>query len=83
MNNTEGIKKYIDKYKQEYLCHGDLHFENIIHHKSKIYFIDLDYVCVSAKGYDIAMLIYQEKMSKKEDFDKVEEKVIEFILNRC
>ena len=66
MNNTESIKKYIDKYKQDYLCHGDLHFENIIHHKNKIYFIDLDYVCVSAKGYDIAMLIYQEKMSKKE-----------------
>ena len=66
INKTEGIKKYIDKYKQDYLCHGDLHFENIIHHKSKIYFIDLDYVCVSAKGYDVAMLIYQEKMSKKE-----------------
>lgn len=66
ISNTEGIKKYIDKYRQDYLCHGDLHFENIIHHKGKIYFIDLDYVCVSAKGYDIAMLIYQEKISKKE-----------------
>ena len=66
IDNAENIKKYINKYKQNYLCHGDLHFENIIHHKRKIYFIDLDYVCVSAKGYDIAMLVYQEKISKKE-----------------
>ena len=66
IDNTEGIKKYINKYKQNYLCHGDLHFKNIIHHKNAIYFIDLDYVCVSAKGYDIAMLVYQERVSKKE-----------------
>ena len=66
IDNAENVKKYINKYKQNYLCHGDLHFENIIHHKGKIYFIDLDYVCVTAKGYDIAMLIYQERISKKE-----------------
>ena len=59
-------KEEINKYKQNYLCHGDLHFKNIIHHKNAIYFIDLDYVCVSAKGYDIAMLVYQERVSKKE-----------------
>ena len=31
--------------------------------KKSIYFIDLDYICVSSRGYDIAVLAYQEKLS--------------------
>ena len=65
LNHEEDISKYINLYKQENLCHGDLHFKNMILSKKNIYFIDLDYICVSSRGYDIAVLAYQEKLSLK------------------
>ncbi|MDC0861171.1 phosphotransferase [Alphaproteobacteria bacterium] len=64
LNNSENIKNYINIYNQEYLCHGDLHFNNIIKKKNKFFLIDLDYICMSSRGYDIAMLAYQEELSK-------------------
>lgn len=64
LNNSENIKNYINIYNQGYLCHGDLHFNNIIKKKNKFLLIDLDYICMSSRGYDIAMLAYQEKLSK-------------------
>ena len=65
LNHAEDINRYINLYKQENLCHGDLHFKNMILGKKSIYFIDLDYICVSSRGYDIAMLAYQEKLTLK------------------
>lgn len=65
LSNKKYLSKYIDKYTQKYLCHGDLHLNNIIMKKNKIFLIDLDYICISSRGYDIAMLAHLEKLSKK------------------
>ena len=65
-NKINELKKYIDVYLQNKICHGDLHLGNIFINKNKFYFLDWDYYVLSSSGYDLAMFAYLEKLSKKQ-----------------
>ena len=65
-NKINELKKYIDVYQQNKICHGDLHLGNIFLNRNKFYFLDWDYYVLSSSGYDLAMFAYLEKLNKKQ-----------------
>ena len=65
-NNIKKLEKYIKLYPQNKVCHGDIHFGNIIISKERLYFLDWDYSLISCTGYEIAMFAYLEKLNPKE-----------------
>jgi hypothetical protein len=65
-NKINELKKYLDVYLQNKICHGDLHLENIFLNRNKFYFLDWDYHVLSSSGYDLAMFAYLEKLNKKQ-----------------
>ena len=65
-NKINELKKYIDVYLQNKICHGDLHLGNIFLNRNKFYFLDWDYYVLSSSGYDLAMFAYLEKFNKKQ-----------------
>ena len=65
-NKINELKKYIDVYLQNKICHGDLHLGNIFLNRNKFYFLDWDYYVLSSSGYDLAMFAYLEKLNKKQ-----------------
>lgn len=65
-NKINELKKYLDVYLQNKICHGDLHLENIFLNRNKFYFLDWDYYVLSSSGYDLAMFAYLEKLNKKQ-----------------
>ena len=60
------LKRYLNIYNQNKICHGDLHLGNIIINKNRFFFLDWDYFVLSSYGYDLAMFAYLEKLSKKQ-----------------
>ena len=60
------LKNYLNVYRQNKICHGDLHLGNIIIKKNKFFFLDWDYFVISSYGYDLAMFAYLEKLSKRQ-----------------
>jgi len=67
INNKIGkLKKYIEVYDQNKICHGDLHLENIFIKKNRFLFLDWDYFILSSSGYDIAMFAYLENLNEKQ-----------------
>ena len=60
------LKNYLNIYRQNKICHGDLHLGNIIINKNKFFFLDWDYYVLSSSGYDLAMFAYLEKLNKKQ-----------------
>ena len=60
------LKNYLNVYRQNKICHGDLHLGNIIINKNKFFFLDWDYFVLSSYGYDLAMFAYLEKLSKRQ-----------------
>ena len=60
------LKNYLNAYRQNKICHGDLHLGNIIINKNKFFFLDWDYFVLSSYGYDLAMFAYLEKLSKRQ-----------------
>ena len=70
INNKIGkLKKYIEVYDQNKICHGDLHLENIFIKKNRFLFLDWDYFILSSSGYDLAMFAYLENLNKKQIYD--------------
>ena len=65
-NNIKKIEKYINRYPQNKVCHGDIHFGNLLASKEKYYLLDWDYSLISCLGYDIAMFAYLEKLNQKQ-----------------
>ena len=57
---------YIESYSQNKICHGDLHFSNILVSEGKLYLLDWDYRIKSSLGYELAMFSYLEKFNKNE-----------------
>ena len=43
---------------QDYMCHGDFHFENIIRSNNRYFVVDLGTLCRGPKEYDIANTVY-------------------------
>ena len=67
INNKIGkLKKYIEVYDQNKICHGDLHLENIFIKKNRFLFLDWDYFILSSSGYDLAMFAYLENLNEKQ-----------------
>jgi len=64
--NIKKLENYINKYPQNKICHGDIHFQNLIISKKKLLLIDWDYIIKSSLGYDISMFSYLEKFNKRE-----------------
>ena len=64
--NIKNLEKYIKIYPQDRICHGDIHFGNIITSKEKLYLLDWDYSLISCTGYEIAMFSYLEKLNQKQ-----------------
>tara|TARA_B100001059_G_scaffold28865_1_gene23371 strand:+ start:462 stop:1214 length:753 start_codon:yes stop_codon:yes gene_type:complete len=64
--NIKNLEKYIKIYPQDKICHGDIHFGNIITTKENLYLLDWDYCLISCTGYEIAMLSYLEKLNQKQ-----------------
>ena len=60
------LNNYLNAYRQNKICHGDLHLGNIIINKNKFFFLDWDYFVLSSYGYDLAMFAYLEKLSKRQ-----------------
>ena len=60
------LKNYLNAYRQNKICHGDLHLGNIIINKNNFFFLDWDYFVLSSYGYDLAMFAYLEKLSKRQ-----------------
>ena len=60
------LKNYLNIYRQNKICHGDLHLGNIIINKNKFFFLDWDYYVLSSSGYDLAMFAYLEKLNNKQ-----------------
>ena len=60
------LKNYLNAYRQNKICHGDLHLGNIIINKNNFFFLDWDYYVLSSSGYDLAMFAYLEKLNKKQ-----------------
>ena len=65
-NNIGKLKKYIEVYDQNKICHGDLHLENIFIKKNRFLFLDWDYFVLSSSGYDLAMFAYLENLNEKQ-----------------
>jgi thiamine kinase-like enzyme len=65
-NNFKKLEKYINRYPQNKVCHGDIHFGNLLVSKGKYYLLDWDYSLISCLGYDIAMFAYLEKLNQKQ-----------------
>ncbi|MDC0967797.1 phosphotransferase [Alphaproteobacteria bacterium] len=65
-NNFKKLEKYINRYPQNKVCHGDIHFGNLLASKEKYYLLDWDYSLISCLGYDIAMFAYLEKLNQKQ-----------------
>jgi thiamine kinase-like enzyme len=65
-NNFKKLEKYINHYPQNKVCHGDIHFGNLLVSKEKYYLLDWDYSLISCLGYDIAMFAYLEKLNQKQ-----------------
>lgn len=65
-NNFKKLEKYINRYPQNKVCHGDVHFGNLLVSKEKYYLLDWDYSLISCLGYDIAMFAYLEKLNQKQ-----------------
>jgi thiamine kinase-like enzyme len=63
-NNIKKIEKYINGYPQNKVCHGDIHFGNLLASKGKYYLLDWDYSLISCLGYEIAMFAYLENLIK-------------------
>ncbi len=64
--NIKKLESYINRYPQNKICHGDIHFQNLIISKKKLLFIDWDYRIKSSLGYDLAMFSYLEKFNKRQ-----------------
>lgn len=62
-NNLKKLEKYINIYPQNKICHGDIHFDNLIISKKKLYLIDWDYSVRSCLGYELAMFIHLERLN--------------------
>ena len=60
------LKKYLEVYRQDQICHGDLHLDNIFLKKNRVLFLDWDYYVLSSSGYDLAMFAYLENLNKKQ-----------------
>ena len=65
-DNFKKLEKYINRYPQNKVCHGDIHFGNLLASKEKYYLLDWDYSLISCLGYDIAMFAYLEKLNQKQ-----------------
>jgi thiamine kinase-like enzyme len=65
-DNFKKLEKYINRYPQNKVCHGDIHFGNLLATKEKYYLLDWDYSLISCLGYDIAMFTYLEKLNQKQ-----------------
>ena len=65
-NKISKLKKYIEVYDQNKICHGDLHLENIFIKKNRFLFLDWDYFILSSSGYDLAMFAYLENLNEKQ-----------------
>ena len=65
-NNFKKLEKYINRYPQNKVCHGDIHFGNLLASKEKYYLLDWDYSLISCLGYEIAMFAYLEKLNQKQ-----------------
>jgi thiamine kinase-like enzyme len=65
-NNFKKLEKYINRYPQNKVCHGDIHFGNLLASKEKYYLLDWDYSLISCLGYDIAMFAYLEKLNQNQ-----------------
>ena len=65
-NNIKKLERYINFYPQNKVCHGDIHFGNIIISKKELYLLDWDYGLISCTGYEIAMFVHLEKLNHKQ-----------------
>ena len=65
-NKIKKLEDYINKYPQNRICHGDIHFDNLVVSKQKLILIDWDYSIRSGLGYELAMFAYLEKFNKKQ-----------------
>jgi len=65
-NNIKKLERYINFYPQNKVCHGDIHFGNIIISKKELYLLDWDYGLISCTGYEIAMFVHLEKLNQKQ-----------------
>lgn len=63
-NNIKKVESYINLYPQNKVCHGDIHFGNLLVSKEELYFLDWDYSLISCMGYEIAMFAYLERLNK-------------------
>jgi len=60
------LQKYLKTYRQDIVCHGDLHLKNIYLKEKRIFFLDWDYCVISSPGYELAMFAYLEKLNGKQ-----------------
>ena len=63
-NNIKKVESYINLYPQNKVCHGDIHFGNLLVSKEELYFLDWDYSLISCMGYEIAMFTYLERLNQ-------------------
>lgn len=63
-NNIKKVESYINLYPQNKVCHGDIHFGNLLVSKEQLYFLDWDYSLISCMGYEIAMFAYLERLNQ-------------------
>lgn len=63
-NNIKKVESYINLYPQNKVCHGDIHFGNLLVSKEELYFLDWDYSLISCVGYEIAMFAYLERLNQ-------------------
>lgn len=63
-NNIKKVESYINLYPQNKVCHGDIHFGNLLVSKEELYFLDWDYSLISCMGYEIAMFAYLERLNQ-------------------
>ncbi len=60
------LKDYIEVYPQNRVCHGDIHFSNLIISQKKLYLLDWDYRIKSSLGFELAMFSYLENFNKSQ-----------------
>ena len=63
-NNIKKVESYINLYPQNKVCHGDIHFGNLLVSKEELFFLDWDYSLISCMGYEIAMFAYLERLNQ-------------------
>ena len=51
------LKNYLNAYRQNKICHGDLHLGNIIINKNKFFFLDWDYLSILSDMIWLCLLI--------------------------